>query len=358
MADLVDTLVVGGGLAGAFAALALSTHERVHVVDAHAPAAGASAIPAGMVTPLIALRARPAWRAAEALEALQAVLVQAAANGLFQRSGVLRPARDPEQRRYFQQSARTWPHWGQWWPPAVVAERFPDVHAPAGALYLPQGGVIQIPNLVQAVLETARRQGATVQPHTRVIGWGESDHQAHVDIRRDGQEGRLFARRVLLCLGNGFTDHPELARLSLHAIKGQVVVLATPEGLDALPPLSGGCYIAPIPGKLVLGSSYEHTFTHLAPSPEQTHRLLQAAARMVPALAEAPVLAEVVGVRATVPHLRLPMLGPLPGRSRLWVFTDLGSKGLLMAPLLAQHLTAYFHNPEALPPEIRVRPAL
>jgi len=39
----------------------------------------------------------------------------------------------------------------------------------------------------------------------------------------------------------------------------------------------------------------------------------------------------------------------------VWVFTGLGSKGLLMAPLLARDLARFFARPEALPPPIRVR---
>jgi glycine/D-amino acid oxidase-like deaminating enzyme len=49
------------------------------------------------------------------------------------------------------------------------------------------------------------------------------------------------------------------------------------------------------------------------------------------------------------------MLGPLPGRTRLWVFTGLGSKGLLMAPMLARELTDWFQHPDTIPAEIAVR---
>jgi glycine oxidase len=355
MPDCVDTLIVGGGLAGACAALYLSRHEQVCLLEAHGPATGASGIPAGLVTPLIALRARPAWRVAEAMAALQELLSLAGAAALFTPSGVLRPARDAEQRRYFQQSAQRWPDEGCWWPAPMVHEHYPFVRASEGALCIQRGGVIPIPPLVDALLHTARQHGAQVHPHARVTDWGEVPNRAYVDATTAGQHTRLFARRVLLCPGNGFTEHPELQRLDLHPIKGQVIVLAPPADLPGLPPLSGTCYLAPAAGKLVIGSSYEHTFTHLAPSPEHTTRLRQAAAKMVPALKDQPVLEEVVRVRATVPHVRLPMLGPLPGRTRLWVFTGLGSKGLLMAPMLARALTGWFQHPDTIPAEIAVR---
>jgi glycine/D-amino acid oxidase-like deaminating enzyme len=80
---------------------------------------------------------------------------------------------------------------------------------------------------------------------------------------------------------------------------------------------------------------------------------------MVPGLERADVLAAQAGVRVTVPARlsprRLPMIGPLPGRRRLWTFVGLGSKGLLTAPLLSRSLPAWIDNPGAIPGEVRVR---
>ena len=47
------------------------------------------------------------------------------------------------------------------------------------------------------------------------------------------------------------------------------------------------------------------------------------------------------------------MLGPISGSKHLWVFNGLGSKGLLMAPLLARDLELYLDNRDRVPDEIR-----
>ena len=75
---------------------------------------------------------------------------------------------------------------------------------------------------------------------------------------------------------------------------------------------------------------------------------------MLPALRHARVLEEIAGVRVGVPGTRLPMLGPLPGRRRVWMFTGLGTKGLLTAPLLARNLSLFFEHPQTIPPPLRV----
>ena len=46
----------------------------------------------------------------------------------------------------------------------------------------------------------------------------------------------------------------------------------------------------------------------------------------------------------------LPLVGPVA--QNVWAFTGLGAKGLLMAPLLAQHLPEWLTEPDAIWPEV------
>lgn len=350
-----DTIIVGAGLAGACAALILSRRERVLVLEAAQPAAGASGVAAGLITPLTGLRAKGVWRIDEALEALHATLKEADATALFQDSDILRPAIDAEQAHFCRKAAQTHPHYATWLSAVAARAHFPGVVAYKGALLLCQGGVVHVPEVVNAWLAAARQRGAEVRTGARVIGWEEHAEGTFVYIEHDTV--RHYARRVLLALGYGFRRHPELAALNLHALKGQTVRVARPDALPrhGLLPLSGQGYVVPEHDALVVGTSYEHDFTDLAPSDEQTRQILAKASRILPVLKKATVLDATAGVRVTVPGTRLPMLGPLPGRSRIWIFTALGSKGLLMAPLLARALPAFFEKPERIPPEVRVR---
>ena len=350
-----DTIIVGAGLAGACAALPLSRRERVLVLEAAHPAAGASGAAAGLVNPLGGLRAKTVWRIDEALEALHTMLEEAGATALFQAGGILHPTADAEQARLFRDAAQPHPPHATWLTADAARERFPGVVTCGGALLVRRGGAIRVPEAVEALLAAARRRGAEVRTGVRVTGWGEEADRAFVNVEND--TGRLYARRVLLAMGYGYRLHPELAALNLHALKGQTVRVARPETLPrhSLIPLSGQGYVVPDQETLVVGTSYEHDFADLAPSEEQTRQILAKASHMLPILQDATVLDATAGVRVTVPGLRLPMLGPLPGRSRIWIFTGLGSKGLLMAPLLARDLPAFFEKPETIPPEVRVR---
>jgi glycine/D-amino acid oxidase-like deaminating enzyme len=345
-----DTIVVGAGLAGASAAAVLAERERVLLLDAGAAGGGASSAAAGLVNPFGSQRARPVWRFEEALAALEDLLEQAGAGDLFRRIGVLRPALSADQAAHFARAAGEHPAHAEWL--SAPAAAFPDVVAPHGALHVPAGGAVDLPAMVRALVSRSRQSGAEVHEHAHVTAWEETGDAASVTLATGEQ---IDARRVLLAPGAGISAHAELAAIGLHPVKGQVVRIERPRGLGTLPALAGQGYVVMEDDSLVVGSTYEHVFVSLRPTPEATQLLLERAAAMVPALAGARVLDERAGVRVNTPGTRLPVVGPLPGHARIWLLAGLGSRGLLTAPLLARQLPVFFDDPEAIPAEIRIR---
>lgn len=353
MADY-DIIIAGGGLAGACAALVLSEEQRVLLLEADEPASGASGAAAGLVNPFMARRARPTWRLEEALTALQDLLARAGASQLLRGEGVLRPARSEKQAGFFREATETHPEYTSWLGAEAAAARFPDVKAPEGALWIPAGGAIDLSAMIRTLLATAEEKGAVVHTQTQATGWEENEKSVIVHAEAAGAARTWHAGRLLLAVGQGYATFPELKALGLRGVKGQTVRVRRPAGLDGLPPLSGYGYIVPDSDTLIVGSSYEHDFEDLAPSPEQTKRILQKAARMVPALSGAEVLEEKAGVRVMPEGSYLPLVGPLLGHERTWIFTALGSRGLLTAPLLARELPGYFRAPASIPAEVQL----
>ncbi len=342
-----DFLIAGAGLAGACAALHLSVHGSVFVVERHEPSAGGSG--AGLVNPILGLRARPVWRIEAALPALDSVVERADADDLYRRGPTLRPAYGSEQVERFRQTAHDHPQHASWISPAACADRFPLVAAPDGALLISTGGAIDVPGLTARLLAAAGAYGAVLRTKTALTGWDDEG------VTLEGGK-RIRAGRVILALGRGFARFPELARLRLHQVKGQTIRLERPRGLpDDLPHLAGRGYVAHENDSLVAGSTYEHTFDHSRPTKRGAAAIRRNVQTMLPSLREARVVESRAGVRVTVPGIRLPMIGPLPGRENVWIFTGFGAKGLLTAPLAAAELPGYFARPESIPPEMRVR---
>jgi glycine oxidase len=354
MSHDADILIVGAGLAGATAAFTLSRDHSVHVLEADRPASGASGAAAGLVNPFMGRRARPVWRLREALAAVPDLLDRAGVPNLFPPQGVLRPVVEDDQAEPFREAADEHPDLATWLSPGAVAERYPSVQANGGALFVPEGGAVDVPAMVTALLEAAERQGATVETEAPILYWRETPSAAVVEVERGDGTEELSADRVILALGQGYPSFPELRRLGLTGVKGQTVRVRRPANLaDPLPPLSGRGYVVPNGDTLVLGSNYDNNFDDLTPDPDATAYIREKTARVVPGVDDAEIVDEQAGVRVKHSETNLPLLGPLPRRDRLWTFTALGSKGLLTAPLLALDLPAYLQDPTTLPDPTR-----
>ena len=342
-----DVVVAGAGLAGASAALVLSRDRRVVVVGDGRP--GASGAAAGLVNPFMGRKAKPAWRAGEALDALDALLDDAGAFPLFQRVGVVRPAATPTQAEAFRERADE--HAAlEWMGPEAAAEQFPTVAAPLGALVVGRGGHVEVGALAAAFVRAAEARGA-VSVRTRLLAW--RSEPAGVVAETDA--GEVRARHLVLCLGDGARHLPGTARLGLHRVKGQTVRLERPAALGpGHPAVAGRGYVVPLAGGVVVGATFEHDFESAAPDPALDAGLVAQAAALVPTLAGAAVLERRAGVRLTVPASvapgRLPAAGSLGGGA--WVLTGLGAKGLLTAPLLALALPTALDGRAPLPPEV------
>ena len=351
---------MGAGLAGASVALALCRQEDVLILEAKEPGAGASGVAGGLFSPMIALRGRPVWRIDEAVEAFQAQLEDVSAQSLFDNRGVLRPAKDEEQATFFKQSVDRAPSHAVWLPAEEARERYPLVETSFGAMLATSGGAISLINYTRRLLETAQQRGARLRMYCRAVSWGETENTAYVDVSSNVNSdlnGRLFAKRVILAGGDLFFIHPALKKLDLHAVKGQTVRTLYPTSLNrsAFPPVSGTRYVIPEQQSIAIGSSFEHQFEHREVDHRVSEDLLEKATTLIPSLQRTEIKEEHVGIRVTVPKIRLPMIGPLPNQSRIWVFTAFGSKGLLLAPLLANELSGFLENPETIPDNLQVR---
>ena len=342
----LPVVVVGAGLGGACAALALSRTRPVVVLDAVGPAAGASGAAAGLVNAFTGRRAGRAWRADEARAALDRL---GDASGVaVAPSGVLRPADDPKQAAAFRRAADAWPAEAVFVEAGASAERWPGVQAPHGALWVAGGGHVVVPDLVRGALGAAVRGGAETRWGVRLSGWRVDSEGALTAIT---DYGEIRAAALVLCPG---ADPLPGVTFPFGRVRGQTVTLDArlPAGFPAV---AGGRYVVPTGAGVIVGATYEHTFSDLAVDVAASVALRDKAVRLVPELADAPVVSARVGVRLTVPASvspeRLPRVGEVaPG---VWLFAGFGSRGLLTAPLLAEALPDWILDPTSVPVEVR-----
>lgn len=357
-----ELLVIGAGLAGASAAFFLGMDRQVMIVDQSGPAAGASGAAAGLINPLPGRRARPVWRMREALEALHVLFEEIGDDVRFPDAGILRPAADREQAQRFIDSTALHPDLSVWMEEPDVAMRWPDIRAPHGALHVADAGAVSIPALCSRLTRRADVHWgwtfANLREEGRVVNARFVTPDGNVEVAAD---------HVVMAVGANTGNFIQTRGLNLHPVKGQVITVELEARLpDDQPQLAGSGFVvlerrrtdepsSKPSHRLILGSTYEHGFTDEHPTAEATAQIIGKTKQLMPALESARVVDARAGIRMTVPGTRLPMIGPIPDHRRTWVFSGLGTKGLLMAPLIARKLNSWILDPRLIPHELRPR---
>jgi tRNA 5-methylaminomethyl-2-thiouridine biosynthesis bifunctional protein len=281
------------------------------------------------------------------------------------------------------------------WPPDWLALLERDAAAarvgappPGGsALWHPHGGCLAPAVLLPALLaETAVIAAAVASVEPAGTGWRLLDADGAVILEAD---------EVVLCAATDTARLWPAAGLPIRPTRGQVSLLRA-SGADAAPrvAVSSGAYVTPPVADgaggwwRVLGATHTPwrgdpaAAFALAEGDDAAIRaaLAQAWPTLADALAREPTTDALAGLRATLPD-HLPLAGPLfdaralaqshgararrdgratappqpgeAGAAGLWTLSGLGSHGLALAPLLAEHLAAALTEaPAVLTPDL------
>ena len=350
-----DVVIAGAGLAGTTAAFHLSKGSRVLLIEASGVGGGATGVGAGIASPILARKGNPAYEARSALDDLDKLMAEVGFRAEPQRP-LIRPALDKRQLRYYERSAVENPDLVEWLSTAESLARYPGVSAPLGSLRLKRGHVINMRNFAIRVAAAAAERGCEIVAPAQLESWEESADDVAVRFSNAGNRREAVrATRLILAMGVGYHTFESLRELNLHPVKGQLIRATCPAALCDLPNVTGPGYLAHDSGDIVLGSTFEHGVVDTKPSGNATREILSKMLPLVTGVRDADYSAS-AGVRVTVPGTRLPMLGPISAGGRTWIYTGLGSKGLLMSAYLSARLPTYLADPEEIP--VRMRPHL
>lgn len=370
--DKRRAVVVGGGLSGSACAWSLAQRGwQVLLLDAaEQPAAGASALPAGMVAPHVSPD-----------DAALSRLTRAGVRLALQRAAdLLREGEDWAASGVLEhrvEGKHSLPRTDLWRTIGIESSRDASQEdlARAGlasgspALWHGLGGWLRPQQLVRAQLD---------HPAIQWRGGCRVDRLEPVDggwRLLDAQGGELArADQVVLATAYGTRELLERSGLSsppLNPLRGQISWGA----LDDLPadvrallpqvPVNGhGCFVSGAPGPdgqaaWIAGSTFERAVTEALLKPEDQLANRDKLIRLLPALgtALAPFFDQAqawAGLRCTLPD-RVPAVGPIaPG---LQVCAGMGARGLTLSVLCGELLAALLHG-EPWPVERRLAQSL
>jgi tRNA 5-methylaminomethyl-2-thiouridine biosynthesis bifunctional protein len=379
-------VVIGAGLAGAAVAASLARRGwQVSVLDgAAAPAAGASGLPAGMLSPHVSpddsLLSRLSRSGIRATLQQADALLQAGSD--WSRSGVLElciehPRKRPAEWLQGQDLAEAARDWTRPATPEQLAAC--GLGGDATALWHVQAGWIKPARLVQAWLATPGVQWRGCATVNQLIWQGDA-------WQLQGASGQELACAELVVLAAGYASRAlasstelQANPLALQAIRGQVSwAMHRPDAqkaLQALPPFPLNGYGSLIPAlpwsgeagaqAWLLGASFERDNALAAIRPGDHQHNLSRLQTLLPALAgqlkpqfDSGAVKAWAGVRCATPN-RLPAMGPLTTAPMpaLWLCSGMGARGLTFAALCAELLAARLHG-EPLPVGQRLADAL
>lgn len=218
---------------------------------------------------------------------------------------------------------------------ADEASDIAGVNLPYGGWFYPQAGWLNLPSIGKALLaEAGDRIELKCNQTVSALAQNKNGWLASTS------QGEDFSACVVV-LATAHMAIKFLPELKLTAVHGQSLQFKAPPSLHGLKrALNAGHALLPLnDGRVSWGASFRHKINHADVLPEETERLKEdfktmfdflPAADRDAAFEQAPTVW--AGLRCTHPS-RLPLIGPVEGRSGLYVNLAHGARGSLSACL-------------------------
>lgn len=340
-----DYLILGAGIAGL--SLADSLQEQgcsVCVIEKKNIASGASGTPLGMINPATGRRATKTWKAEKCYSAILESLKKASSYSdrtFYRVNGVLRPALTAKIARKMRKQFRktSWPDgWCRWLSENEIKEKHPGITCVDGGLWIPIGATVDVAGYLEATAEYLADREIPIITEADEYELRQGNDSWEIDL--PGRSVR--SERLVFATGYKTIKHPWWKDLPLHPIKGQIAVFKPEKELAFRHSISSLGYIARLKAsEFAQGSTYEHEFDSLDPDEYGEEYLRNRLKRTLPDLEKRSVLIDQwAGVRISTPN-RKPVLGRHKTIDNLYIFTALGSKGLMYGKFLADHFTGH-----------------
>ena len=340
-----SVIVVGAGVVGCAVAHRLaSTGARVQVLETRSPGLGATRASAGVLAPYIEGHGSDALRALgrRSLDLYDAFVEQARVESghaiTYERRGTLEVAlTESDVTRLVAASDVLWRQGveARWVPPLAFEDYEPHLSpSAAGALLIPQHGLIGVSALTLALAAAAERHGARFKSLTSAI---------RIHAMPGGRVGvettsaSWDADRVVLAAGtwSGHITVDGADRVPVRPVRGQLLQLRTEPGTLGHVVWGSAGYLVPWPdGTVLVGATSEDAGFDETCTDEGISGLRKMAAALVPALADAPMTEARAGLRPAGPD-DLPLVGPSAAVPGVIYATAHYRNGVLLAPLTA-----------------------
>ncbi len=343
MAQSVDFIIVGQGLAGSLLAWTLlQRRASVMVIDNGKP--NASQVAAGLVNPVTGKRlykTRNVFQFLVTAKQLYRQLSQYFDQDFFIDCPMSRIIRDRQELEYCHARLED-PEYLDFLDSFIrPAEQASILNAPFGILMQKQTGYLLTRQLLQYLHDFFNEKQLYLQ-----------EEVVYQDIkinRYSVRLGTVSAQKILFCEGHLCKNNPWFGDLPWQPVKGEILTLDSHHVLpDSI--LNYGHWLIPLDStRCRTGATFDWNNLNLGVSPAGQKTLLDALYSVYPAFKLGSIQEHQAGIRPCTRD-KQPFIGLYPDYPRLGVFNGFGAKGSLQIPWYALRFGEFLMQNSPLPP--------
>lgn len=343
---VIDYLIVGQGVAGSVLAWTLD-QRGCSVWLADDPALpSASAVAAGIVNPLTGRKMVRTWKADQLFPFLHRFytdIEQKLGAHFFHPIDIYRPFRSiEEQNDYLALTAE--PAVQSYIKQNVDNEPYsPYINNPFGGLAVTQAGWIDLSEFVKSIRAYFINKGQYVDARVKAT-------DLTINSETVAWQGHTI-NKVIFCDGVQARENPLFEWLPYNPVKGQILT-ALVEDYPIKDVVNQGLFILPVRNGLIkIGATY--TWHDLDwQTTEDGRQFLESKVRDILRVPY-QVVSQQAGIRPSTKDRR-PFVGLHPEHPGIGIFGGMGTKGVSLAPYLANQFTGYLLDAEELDTEANI----
>ena len=340
----VDTLIVGFGIAGLSYAEQLRRHKKSYVVVAQ-DEESASHLAAGIVNPTVLKRFNPVWKAPVFIDyafSFYSDLEQLVQTNVLHPLPIYRIFNNIQEQNDWTVAASKTSLEKYLNKQLISKDYFSEVNTPFSMGEVIQSARVDIRTLLTHYINK-------IIPHQFLSE--KLDHN-EIILGEFIEYKNIKARRIVFCEGFHGLSNPYFNYLPLIGSKGEILTIKC-EQLTQKVIFKGPIFLSPMGDKTFwVGATFNRKDKTTKVSEEGKEWLLSKLKQFLKLPFQ--ILEHKAQIRATVIDRR-PLLGRHPEYENVYILNGLGTRGVLMSPILSNWLFRLIENNEKLPPEADIK---
>lgn len=342
---MLDYIIVGCGLAGiAFSEVALENNKKILVINNLSQ--NSTRIAGGLYNPVVLKRFSEVWKAKEQLQ-----LAYTFYNNLEQKLQIKLDYKISLLRKFYSvEEQNNWfiasdkPNLSEFLSTELIPNKFKSIQSEFGFGEVLHSGYVDTALLVNEYIAYLQSQNCYQE---------ETFDYTQLQIETDFVKYKnTKAKHIVFAEGFGMLLNPFFSVLPLDGTKGELLLIKAPNlHLDVI--INSSIFVLPIGNDLYkVGATYNWEDKTNIPTEAAKKELLNNLDELINCDYE--VIKHYAGIRPTVKDRR-PLVGTHPKFQNLHLLNGLGTRGVMLAPMMAQNLFDYIENNIPLDKNIDVR---